>query len=171
MEIWKDIPGYEGLYKVSNLGRIKSLGNGKTRKENILRLTKDKYGYLYITLSENGKLKKFKVHRLVAMAFIPNPNNYTQINHKDENRSNNRVENLEWCTQKYNNNYGNHSKNISNAIKGKYVGEKNPMYGIKGEKHPKSKKVKCITTGEIFGSISEATQKYNIHDQKYIKML
>ena len=92
---WKDIPGYEGLYQVSNLGEIKSLGNGKTRKEKILRLTKDKYGYLYITLSENGKLKKFKVHRLVAMAFIPNPNNYTQINHKDENRSNNRVENLE----------------------------------------------------------------------------
>lgn len=106
-EIWKDIEGYEGLYQVSNFGRIKSLkdNHGNTR-EKILKLWKEKDGYLQVFLCKNGKGKTCTVHRLVANAFIENPNNLPMINHKDENKTNNCVENLEWCDAKYNNNYG-----------------------------------------------------------------
>lgn len=106
IEIWKDIKGYEGLYQVSNLGRVKSLGNNKRRKEKILKQVEDGGGYLFVLLCKNGKGKMFKVHRLVAQAFTPNPNNYPQVNHKDENKQNNCVWNLEWCDCKYNINYG-----------------------------------------------------------------
>lgn len=107
IEEWKDVPNYEGLYQVSNLGRIKSLRdkNGKAR-EKILKLKLSKFGYYQICLCKNGKQKWYFVHRLVALAFIPNPNNLPQINHIDENKTNNYVENLEWCTSKYNSNYG-----------------------------------------------------------------
>ena len=103
-EQWLDIIGYEG-YQVSNLGRVKSLGNYKTRKEKILKQCIDKDGYLQVQLCKNGKIKTFKVHRLVAQAFIPNPDNLPQVNHKDENKENNIVSNLEWCTQQYNSEY------------------------------------------------------------------
>lgn len=111
-EVWKDISGYEGLYQVSNLGRVKSLTreitnngmsyliNGKILKENKLA-----NGYLKVCLSANGNSKLHYVHRLVAQAFIPNPNHYPMVNHKDEDKTNNLVENLEWCTAKYNNAY------------------------------------------------------------------
>ena len=104
-EIWLNIEGYSN-YMISNYGRVKSLNYRRTGKEKILSLKKDKKGYYYITLCKNGECKTFKVHRLVAKAFIPNPNNYPQVNHKDENPSNNCVENLEWCTNEYNLNYG-----------------------------------------------------------------
>ena len=114
-EIWKPVKGYEELYQVSNLGRVKSLEridcHGQPRKEKILRYGINK-GYCYVTLCKNGKHTTFLVHRLVAEAFIPNPNNYPQVNHKDENPSNNCVENLEWCDQKYNSNYGTRNKRI-----------------------------------------------------------
>ena len=102
-EKWKPVVGYEGLYEVSNLGRVKSI---KFNKEKILSLQKDKYGYLRSGFRKMGKFKNYFVHRLVAEAFIPNPNNYPIVNHKDENPSNNCAENLEWCTVKYNTNYG-----------------------------------------------------------------
>ena len=104
-EIWKMIPGYEGLYMVSNLGRVKSLNYRHTGKEHILKqqiINK----YKTVCLSNGGYQKTLKVHRLVAMAFIPNPDNLPEVNHKDENKFNNCVENLEWCTAKYNSNYG-----------------------------------------------------------------
>lgn len=111
-EIWRDIKGYEGLYQVSNLGRVKRLAGLRMYKnspsryfnERILKPKKDKNGYLLVGLSKNGAT--LKVHRLVANAFIPNPNNYPCINHIDENKENNSVENLEWCTIEYNNRYG-----------------------------------------------------------------
>ena len=106
MEEFKDIKGYEGLYQVSSLGRVKSLGNNKTKKEKILKLIEHSQGYLIVNLYKEGKRKTIKIHRLVAEAFIDNPNNYPIINHKDENPSNNNVENLEWCNHKYNVNYG-----------------------------------------------------------------
>ena len=100
-EIWKDIEGYEGLYQVSNRGRVKSL---KYKKERILKPRKQS-GY-YKVLLYNDKKYEYSIHRLVAHAFIPNPDNLPQVNHRDENPSNNRVDNLEWCDGKYNINYG-----------------------------------------------------------------
>lgn len=110
-EIWRDIKGYENLYKVSNLGNIISL---KTNK--ILKPNKGSNGYLLVHLYNNGiRSKHLLIHRLVAEAFLPNPNNYPQVNHKDENVSNNNVNNLEWCDSKYNNNYGTRNKRVSKA--------------------------------------------------------
>ena len=111
-EIWKDKKDYEGLYMVSNWGRVKSIKFGKER---ILKLTKDKDGYLIVNLYKNNKSKTFKVHRLVAEAFLPNSYNLPQVNHKDENPQNNIVTNLEWCDAKYNNNYGTRNKRIGKS--------------------------------------------------------
>lgn len=108
-EEWKDIKDYEGLYQVSNLGRIKSFRCSKKfhcQKEYILKPNISSHGYAQVTLYNETIKHKFLVHRLVANAFIPNPNNLPQINHKDENRLNNSSENLEWCTAEYNNAYG-----------------------------------------------------------------
>lgn len=117
-EIWKDIKGYEGHYQVSNLGRVKSLArivvtyHGKKQpiNERILKIKIHKQGYLEVNLHSKGKYKTYKVHRLVAIAFIPNPYGLLEINHKDENKSNNMVDNLEWCTSSYNANYGTRNK-------------------------------------------------------------
>lgn len=114
-EIWKSITDYEGLYEVSNLGRVKSLGNNKSRKEKILKPAKDRKGYLYVILCRNGKVKNFKVHRLVAEAFLPNPEGFPEVNHKDEDKTNNQVENLEFCDCKYNINYGSHNERSAAA--------------------------------------------------------
>lgn len=126
-EIWKDIEGYEGLYQVSNMGRVKSMErvvrgkNGGTRhiKETILRPRQNKFGYLYLTLYKNGEQWSARIHRLVAETFIPNPNNYRDVNHKDEDKTNNCVDNLEWCTQAYNNAYGSRPSALSKALKGR----------------------------------------------------
>jgi hypothetical protein len=105
-EIWKPIKGYEGRYEVSNLGRVKSYVvdhiNGTIRKG-----IKTRIGYLTVTLYDtNGNIKTHPIHRLVASAFIPNPNGYPQVNHKDEDKTNNHADNLEWCTALYNVRYG-----------------------------------------------------------------
>ena len=135
-EIWKDIKGFEGLYQVSNLGNIKSLDRYMCRSHNEgltikgkIRIPQLVKGYYQIVLCKDGINFQYKVHRLVAEAFILNPNNYPCINHKDENPVNNKVENLEWCTHKYNNNYGHHKEKCSKSMKGKLAGDKNPMYG------------------------------------------
>ena len=108
-EIWKNIPNYEGLYQVSNLGRVKSFRKctkHRFESEYILKPSVSNSGYAQVTLYDNTVRRKFLVHKLVAEAFIPNPNNYPQVNHKDENPLNNEVTNLEWCTSEYNNAYG-----------------------------------------------------------------
>ena len=117
-EIWKDKKYYEGHYQVSNFGRVKSIKFGKER---ILKLRTDKKtGYLHVVLCKDGKVKEFTVHRLVAEAFLPNPHNYPCVNHKDENKLNNSVSNLEWCTHKYNSNYGTAiQRNSQKRINGK----------------------------------------------------
>lgn len=101
IEQWKTIIDYPD-YEVSNLGRVRSFKFGK---EKILSSRIDKDGYLIANLWKNGEQKTCKVHRLVAQAFLPNPNNYPQVNHKDENKQNNCVDNLEWCTNQYNHEY------------------------------------------------------------------
>ena len=111
-EIWRPIVGYEGLYEVSSYGRVRSLDRyvkGKSyrlHKGKVLSPGKNSRGYLSIVLSYNGKHKVITVHRLVAEAFLPNPDNLPEINHKDEDKTNNRVDNLEFCDHKYNVNYG-----------------------------------------------------------------
>lgn len=138
-EVWKDIKGYEGLYQISNLGKIKSLGRyyhsgmynkvKKYQKENIRKTEKLKNGYIKVTLCNNGKLKGYLVHRLVAEAFIPNPSNLLQINHKDENKENNNANNLEWCSSKYNMNYGNRNEKARLSIT-KLKGKKVEQYDL-----------------------------------------
>ena len=112
-EIWKPIFGFEDLYSVSNKGNVKrnttigTSGTGRyARKEHLIKQRKNNSGYLSVDLYKDNKRYQFLVHRLVAKAFIDNPNNYPVVNHKDENPCNNNMENLEWCTQKYNMNYG-----------------------------------------------------------------
>jgi len=112
IEIWKDIIGYEGLYQVSSLGRIKSLKNRQGNVQ-LLKIRIMKNGYCEVGLFKNKKYKYFLVHRLVAIAFVPNPNNYPEINHKDENPQNNCADNLEWCSRQYNINYGHRNEKVS----------------------------------------------------------
>lgn len=120
IEIWKDVPNYEGLYEVSNLGNVRSKDrkkwNGKvfyTQKGRLLKQNFDGKGnYLFVGLYKDGKIKQINIHRLVAIAFIPNPNNLPCINHKNEVKTDNRAENLEWCTISYNSNYGQSIKNM-----------------------------------------------------------
>lgn len=114
MEIWKNIEGYPN-YQVSNMGRVKSLNYNLTGKEKILKSGKDR-GYLKVTLWKEGKGKNYSIHRLVAQAFLDNHNNLPEVNHKDEDKSNNCVNNLEWCDRKYNTNYGTRNKRIQKPV-------------------------------------------------------
>lgn len=117
-EIWKDIPGFDGEYQASNKGRVKSVARidlkGRNWKEKILSTSVCK-GYERITINFHGRRISTGVHRLIAMAFIPNPNNLPQINHKDENPLNNCVENLEWCDYLYNRNYGHRNEKAAKS--------------------------------------------------------
>lgn len=123
-EKWKVIEGYENRYSVSNYGRVKTnsltyyiYGHLKTKGAHILKTIIRKDGYCKVNLGRSGKQKTLNLHRLVAMAFISNPNDLPCINHKDENPSNNVVDNLEWCTYEYNNNYGSFKEKHSKAFK------------------------------------------------------
>ena len=133
-EIWKDVVGWEGLYKVSSYGRVKSF---RKKEPHILSSCIGKRGYIGVLLHDgNGKKKNERVHRLVAQAFIPNPNNYPCVNHKDECKTNNSIDNLEWCTYEYNSNYGTCKERIvlTNGIpvlkydlKGNFISEYSTM--------------------------------------------
>lgn len=110
-EIWKQVVGYEGLYMVSNWGRVWSIRNKRFRK-----LKKGDNGYYYVGLCKNGKTDWIKISILVAKHFIPNPDNLPQVNHIDEDKSNNCVDNLEWCTAKQNANHGTRNRRISEKM-------------------------------------------------------
>lgn len=162
-EEWKDIKGYEGIYQVSNLGKVKSLdriikySNGKSNhtKGKILNGYDNSNGYWYVDLyGHDKKRRKKSVHILVAETFIDNPDNLPCVNHKDENTYNNKYYNLEWCTYKYNNNYGSHAEKSRLSHIGKNTGKDNVN----------SKKVICITTGKVFDCIKQASEYYHIEN-------
>lgn len=119
MEKWEDVIGYEGLYKVSNRGRVKSVDRidsmGRLHKGRILSIATQPNGYCFVNLWSNGRQSHNMVHRLVASAFIDNPYGYKEINHLNEDKSDNSAENLEWCTHKYNMNYGTGHKRSAKA--------------------------------------------------------
>jgi hypothetical protein len=133
----RDIPGFEGRYAASASGKIWSY-----RSKKFLKDRDEKYGYRRISLRQNDsdQLQTFMVHRLVAMAWIPNPDNLPQINHKDEDKTNNHYTNLEWCDLKYNMNYG--TRTERSTLK-------------------RQKAVRCIETGEVFPSIKAAGEWLN----------
>lgn len=145
-EVWKDIKGYENLYQVSNFGRVRSLGhytlmkNGRTRyhKGKIIIPHHYSNGYLFVCLSKNGIHKQILLHRLVLITFVEKKSGY-EVNHIDENKENNRLDNLEWVTHKYNCQYG--TRNIRAKENSDFSGEKNPMFGKSGELNPRSQKV------------------------------
>ena len=139
IEEWRPVVGYEGLYEVSNTGRVRSLDRYVRSKSKSYRLQKGSIlspstsnGYLYVILQASQVTRKFRIHRLVAQAFLPNPDNLPQVNHKDEDKLNNRVDNLEWCTVKYNNNYG------TRTIRAKETAIKNGSWsGLSREEYKK----------------------------------
>ena len=167
MEIWKDIYfiendilyDYRGLYQISSYGNVKSL----RLKKQILKKEVDCRGYERVCLSKKYKKKKFKVHRLVAYMFIENKDKEkTEINHKDENKLNNNVENLEWCTRKYNMNYGNMKEKQRNAKLGKErkKGKDNPKYDTGKKVIQYSKDDKLI---KVWNSIKQAERNLQIY--------
>jgi hypothetical protein len=125
-EKWKDVAGYEGYYQISNFGRVRSLDRNETNINNVTRKLKgslkstfiNQHNYVLVTLSKNNENKAFCLHRLVAEAFISNPNNLDEVNHKDRNKRNNFLSNLEWCTSRENTHHA-RTKMISTS---KYIG-------------------------------------------------
>lgn len=126
-EVWKDIAGYEGLYQVSNLGRVKSLKKFNVNtgeyegRVKLLKATYNRRGYPVVTLIDRTIRKGKTIHRLVAQAFIENPHNLPQVNHKDENKKNNNASNLEWCDNSYNHDYGTRIERCAAKLKKKVV--------------------------------------------------
>lgn len=184
-EIWlpiKDFPNYQ----VSNLGRIKSLSFKGHKREQIIKPRNDKDGYSLITLTKDGKQYTFKVHRIVAQAFIENPFNKPCVDHINTVRNDNRAENLRWVTVKENRNNPITLKKSGAARKGKYTGENSWWYGkhlsneakekisknrkgkCVGAESPVARRVICLTTFEIFDTIKEAAEKYNIKSFAHI---
>ena len=149
-EHWRDIPGYNGEYKISNFGRVLSL---KGSRERIRPSFKNSRGYSVISLSKNGVHKTFKIHRLVAESFIQNPEKLSEINHIDGNKQNNRAENLEWVTRK---------ENIRHSIE--VLGNK-----PKGPLQPR--KVRCVETGVIYDSLKDAASSVNGASSNLCNML
>lgn len=139
-EIWKDVPGYEGTYKISNMGRVKSLNYDGSMEARIMT-PYYVHKYKRVRIFKDKKSISVGVHRLVAQAFIPNPDNKPFVNHIDGDQSNNRVDNLEWCTQ---------SENVMHAYR---------VLGYKASGGREKRRVRLVETGQVFNSIKEASVK------------
>ena len=152
--IFKPIKGFENMYEISNYGIIKSVDRNIICKDGQIKPIKSRYirpadngsGYKFVYLWKDNKQHRYYIHRLVAETFLSNPDNLSEVNHIDNNKANNNVNNLEWCDKTYNNNYGTRNTRISNANKDRCI---TPVI--------------CLTTNEIFKSVKEASNKYNIH--------
>ena len=142
-EKWQDICNFEGLYQISNFGRVKSSNTTKNRS-NIIKQRTSPYGYKTVHLHKNGESKYCLVHRLVAIAFISNPQNKPQVNHIDGDKTNNSVQNLEWCTTRENQLH------------------KFRVLGYKNKNGRPKRSVMCCETGETYGSIALAAKKNNL---------
>jgi len=167
MELWKTIKDYEN-YEISNFGNVKNKKTGR-----ILNLYKKKNYYLVYLYNKEGKKAKL-VHRLVANAFIENPNNYPQINHKDENSLNNCVDNLEWCTAKYNSNYGHHKEKLKNnkSFLGKHHAEESKQKIRLSKLGKESKRKRKIIINNVeYESITQAMNELKIHTRKLYKII
>lgn len=170
MEIWKEINGFDGVYQVSNLGRVKSVmryrkGKGESTvlvKEKILKGKKNKDGYIEfgLCIGEHKKMKFYRGHRLVADAFIPNPNNYPIINHKNEIKDDNRVENLEWCSYSYNTTYSNGRKILQIKPNGEIVKEFESIAEASKNGYDKSTIGKCCRGVKNYNSHKGYIWKY-----------
>lgn len=147
MEIWKDVEGYENLYQISNLGNVRSLNYRNKGLVKNLTQTVNQYGYKTVILRKDGMQKNFKVHRLVAIAFLSRVEDRNIVNHKDGNKSNNNALNLEWCT---------YSENLKHAYK---TGLMKPHCTPKAH----NKKVYCEETGKIYNSMKEAAKELGCH--------
>ena len=137
-EIWKDIADYEGLYQVSNFGKVRALNYKRTHQIKLKLPQNNGKGYLAVQLCKNNRRKWFLIHRLVAQAFLKNPLGKDTINHKDGDRANNKVSNLEWATYAENNLHS---------------------YRQNGKKPAKAKPVYCVETGEVYESSYDAARK------------
>lgn len=147
LELWKDIKNWEGIYRISNMGRVKSLTTNTIRTHNI-----NNSGYCCVTLKCKGKkTQTVTIHRLVAQHFLPNPYNKSDVNHIDENKMNNKVDNLEWLSHKENCQYGNRNKLVGEKLKGRT-----------GEQSCRSIRVYCIELDMIFPNSRIASEYVGI---------
>ena len=167
MENWKDIKGYEGFYQVSDCGNVRSLERDvynsrgtviNHMEEKILVPALNNNGYSYVNLCKNGKAKKEYVHRLVAMAFIPNPENKPQVNHKNEIKTDNVVENLEWCSAQENINYGTRT---TRAVKN--------CRSFKLGNNPRAKAVFCAELNKTFDCAKRVEEELGIWGSSIIQ--
>lgn len=171
-EVWIDVVGFEGFYKVSRTGKILSCeriifnkGNSVYLPAKIHNQRSNAQGYLTAVLSKDGHSKKFLVHRLVAMAFLPNPNKYDCVNHKNEVKTDNRVENLEWCSREYNNNYGTRNARISEKHCGSHRSHIQVTNMIKAQRRKMCPVIQEDEYGHIVGwyrTVADAVEQTSI---------